>query len=249
MRHWENNVKNEAKKMRLDGATYGEIVKKFGIAKSTLNGWFKGLPLPNHLYFTNKLEWLKKIRILSAESKRKTRILKETRIALAVKNEVDSWGFLNTCEAQKSLLAMLYWAEGQKSPNSGAPVNFTNTDPKLMLLFLTLLRNCYHLDESKLRVRLHLHWYHKVNKVRSFWSMLLNIDESKFGKIYLKQRSKTKKFRKNFAGICFLRYHSIDLRREIMQTAYNINDALVAQRIEHQIADLRVGGSIPSERT
>ena len=226
MNRWSISIKDTAKKMRHDGATYGEITKNLGVVKSTLSDWLKNLPLPDHQYFTNRKEWLKNIRILSAKSKKKTRMQKEENIALSVKKEVNTWSFLHSTESQKSLLAMLYWAEGQKSPELGAPVNFTNTDPKLMLLFLTMLRNCYRLDESKLRVRLHLHWYHKINEVRSFWSMLLNIDESKFGKIYLKQRSKTKTFRKNLAGICIVRYHSIDLRREIMQTAYNIHDTL-----------------------
>lgn len=120
---------------------------------------------------------------------------------------------------QKSLLAMLYWAEGAKS--RGALI-FTNTDPKLCLLFITMLRNVYKVDEDKFRIRLHLHYYHDVNMSISFWSRLLKIPESKFGKIYIKKRSKTKKFRENFAGICFIKYHSEDLRFEVLQVADQI---------------------------
>lgn len=150
-------------------------------------------------------------------------------IAKRVKAEVDSWSFLKNRAAQKAFLSLLYWAEGQKLPLRGAQVRFANTDPRLALLFLTLLRNYYVLDESKLRVRLHLHWYHNVKKTKEFWSKLLDIDELRFIKPRLKRRSKIKRFRKNFAGNCFICYSGVDLRWEIMDAAYNIQERITGQ--------------------
>ena len=94
-------------------------------------------------------------------------------------------------------------------------------------LFITLFRNCYHIKEKKLRVRLHLHHYHDIKRTQKFWSELLNIPIKQFGKIYIKKRSKTKKFRENFAGICFIRYHNENLRFEILEKAYSVADKLV----------------------
>ena len=112
-----------------------------------------------------------------------------------------------------------------------------------MALFIKLLRNNYKVDESKLRVRLHLHDYHDENLVRKFWSGLLSIPETQFGKIYRKQRSKEKTFRKNFGGICFLRYNSVHLKDEIITYAYTLGERVtgkvhvpVAQRIEYSPA-------------
>ena len=123
---------------------------------------------------------------------------------------------------------MLYWAEGAKS---GSEVNFANTDPKLSLLFITLLRECFEIDEKRLRLRLHVHYYHKKKTVRKFWGELLNIPQDQFQKIYVKKRSKTKKFRQNFAGICFIRYGDVAIKDKIMQFAFAIADKIVKKRL------------------
>lgn len=229
MKKWPKEIVDGARKMRQEGSTYGEIKKRFPVAKSTLSLWLRDLPNSNHLAFTNRGEWLKKIRLVSSRIKKRTRMLKEKRIAETVRDEVSSWGFLNLKGVQKTILAMLYWAEGQKLPELSTCVKFVNTDPRMILLFITLLRNCYDIDESKLRIRLHVHWYHNIRRTRKFWSGLLGVNESQFGKIYVKPRSKTKKFRRNFAGICFVIYYSVDLRREIVGTGYNVGKAIAGE--------------------
>ncbi|MBI2309509.1 hypothetical protein HYU89_01270 [Candidatus Collierbacteria bacterium] len=197
--------------------------------KSTLNVWFKDLPRPNHLCFIDQKAWLMEIRKLSAAANRKKRQDKMEKISQEARKEIAGWQFLTSAEMKKSILSMLYWAEGQKLPERGSPVKFANTDPRLVLLFLVLLRDCYRIDESKLRIQIHVHWYHNKRKVRRFWSKLLNVDESLFNKIYVKQRSKSKRFRKNFAGICFVIYNSVDLRREIVATGYNIAEKITGK--------------------
>lgn len=221
-KRWPEEIKTKAKLLRRKGYSFGQLTKEFGVAKSTLSTWFKGFPNPDHLYFINRKQWLNLIRKKSNEVLRNKRNFEVEQIANRVKEEVASWGFLNNKAIQKSFLSLLYWAEGEKLPARGAQVRFANTDPRLALLFLTLLRNCYALDESKIRIALHLHWYHNVKQMRRFWSKLLSVNESRFLKPQLKRRSKVKRFRKNFAGICFVRYSSVDLRWEIMETGYNI---------------------------
>lgn len=229
MTRWPADIIESARKMRSAGATYGEIGKQLGVAKSTLNTWLKDLPNLSHEYFTDRNSWMEKIRKLSNKAIKRKRSEQIKRIEENVRQEVATWSFLTSRETQKALLGVLYWAEGQKLPLRGAPVKFTNTDPKLALLFLTMLRRCFQIDESRLRVRLYLHWYHKIKKVRRFWSDLLGVDESQFAKIYIKQRSKTKRFRKNFVGICFIVYPSVDLRWQIVHTGYNVAERIVGK--------------------
>ena len=98
-----------------------------------------------------------------------------------------------------------------------------------MSLFITLLRECYKIDESKFRVRLHLHFYHREKDVKIFWSQLLKIPESQFTKTYRKYRSQEKTFRRNFGGICFLKYNSDDLRERIVQFALALGEKITGQ--------------------
>ena len=67
------------------------------------------------------------------------------------KKEVASWSFLHDKEVQKAFLSLLYWAEGQKLPERGSPVKFANTDPRMILLFVTLLKQCYSIDLKKIK--------------------------------------------------------------------------------------------------
>lgn len=147
---------------------------------------------------------------------------------------------------------MLYWTEGSKSKNTRGTI-FTNTDPNLMLLYITLLRKCYNIEENKFRIWLRIYYYHSIKKVKNFWSKLLNIPLNQFIKNSIKKRGKTKRFRKNFAGICSVRYLDSNIRKELMETGSSLQkiviNAPVAQGIEHKAADFEVVGSTPARRT
>ncbi|KKW38989.1 MAG: hypothetical protein UY89_C0035G0014 [Parcubacteria group bacterium GW2011_GWA1_54_9] len=115
---------------------------------------------------------------------------------------------------------MLYWAEGAKSDMTG--LRFVNTDPVLAKLYISLLRSTYALDERRIRIRLHLHYYHKHREAITFWSKLLKVPNSQFGKIYVKKRSVQRRFRKNFQGICFINYFDGAIRRELLSLGQQV---------------------------
>lgn len=199
------------------GKTYPEIREKFLIPKSTLSTWFKNAgKKPDR---TRQLEHLKRIRPFAIATIRRK---KEARVALATgiaTKELKQLPLKNK-SVQKSLLAMLYWAEGAKSDRTG--LRFVNTDPVLAKLYISLLRSTYSLDESRVRIRIHLHYYHRHREAVTFWSKLLEVPSSQFGKIYVKKRSVLKRFRKNFQGICFINYFDGRIRRELMSLGYQI---------------------------
>lgn len=212
---WPEEIKTRARMLRKDGLTFSELSKKMNISRSTLHLWVSDLKSPTYITDEDKRNHLKRIRKLANAKIRQERIDRLGLITKRVKNEIDSYTNVNK-DHLKSILSALYWAEGSKTRGH---LDFANTDPKLAYLFITLLRKCYKVDEEKIRARLHLHYYHSIKRSRTYWSKLLKIPEAKFGKIYIKKRSKTKHFRKNFAGICFIRYYSEDLRFEILEYA------------------------------
>src|SRR3989344_1596226 len=214
---YSKEVRREVLRMGASGKTYPEIREKFLIPKSTLSTWFKNAgKKPDR---RRQLEHLKRIRpIAMATIHRK----KEARIALATgvaTKELDQLPLKNK-SVQKALLAMLYWAEGAKSDMTG--LRFVNTDPVLAKLYIWLLRSAYTLNESLIRIRLHLHYYHRHREAIAFWSKLLEVPSSQFGKIYVKKRSVLKRFRKNFQGICFINYFDGAIRRELLSLGQQI---------------------------
>lgn len=215
----------DANKLRKEGLSYGVISNKLSIPKSTLSTWFKNEPKPNNLYFTDRNSWLKIIREKAAEANRNKRISRQEKLGVEIEKEIKGWD-LNNNENQKIILAMLYWAEGTKG---GTVVSFTNTDPRLVSLFVTLLRLTFEIDESKFRVRLHLHDYHDEDAAREFWSKLLRIPQNKFYKSYRKEGGKEKTFRRNYGGICNVKYNSVYLQERIMAYARYIAEKLIGK--------------------
>jgi len=211
---WPESLKNEVKKFRLNGLSFGDLSKKFGVAKSTLHYWLLSVDGSKAAYISRE-KWIKQIQPMGALANKNRRIEKLKQINDKAYLEIQENDHIK--KSKKALLAILYWAEGSKG--RGDVMTFANTDPQLSKLFIHLLRSSFSLDESKFRVRLHLHYYHNEKKVRNYWSKLLNISESQFGKIYRKTRGINKIYRKNSFGICFIRYNSLAVKEEIMSYA------------------------------
>ncbi len=220
---YNNKIKKKAETLRIKGKTYKEIKEELNVPKSTLCTWLvKRLNIPFNK--SAQLVHLKKIRPLAIEAKKKEkekqlRILKEK-----INKEIATFP-INNLGFYKSMLAMLYWAEGAKHEKVSG-VKFTNTDPKLAKLYITLLRKCYNIDEKKFRLRLHMHYYHRIKTVKKFWSKILNIPEYQFASAYIKKRSRTKRFRKNFMGICFINYLDSSIRKEILELGYKLQELI-----------------------
>lgn len=214
---YTEKIKKTVLRMGISGKTYTEIRKKFRIPKSTLSVWFKNAgKKPDR---TRQLEHLKRARIIALSTIHRN---KEKRVALAtgIAEKELSRLHLQNKSMQKAFLAMLYWAEGTKSDSAG--LRFVNTDPILAKLYLSLLRSAYTIDESRMRVRVHIHYYHRPKEAIAFWSELLKVPSSQFGKIYVKKRSVQKRFRKNFQGICFINYFDGAIRRELLSLGQQI---------------------------
>ena len=83
---------------------------------------------------------------------------------------------------------------------------------------------------------MHLYYYHREKEIKTFWSKLLNIPENQFEKTYRKYRSKEKTFRRNFGGICFIKYYDVYLKsRKIAHAREHLSDldTVVVQKIQN----------------
>ena len=213
---YTKDIKKRADDLRSKGKSYQQIKNLLGIPKSTLSTWFNKKYA--NLYTREiQLAHLARVRPIARASvirRIQQRDKEVNKKASDVFNKIDFRESFN-----KLALGLLYWAEGTKTKTVSGLI-FVNTDPTMMNLFVNLLRKSYPIDESKFRVRIHLHYYHERRKLTEFWSQLLNIPKSNFATPYLKPRSKKKRFRKNSNGICLLRYADSNIRREIMALSH-----------------------------
>jgi len=115
----------------------------------------------------------------------------------------------------KELGLMLYWGEGDKTKNYF--VALTNTNPSILVYFVSWIRKYFFIQEERLKCRLYIWENLDENKCKKFWSKKLKIPLSQFTKSYIsKSNPKIKKNKHNF-GVCRVSYGSKKIMSEIKQ--------------------------------
>lgn len=109
---------------------------------------------------------------------------------------------------------MLYWAEGYKGNEKSVTVDFANSDPKMIKIFLKFLREIYNVDENKLRVYLYCYSDQNIKNLIDFWQRVTFISKSQFSKPYVRSDFK-ETGRKMQHGMIHVRYHDKKLLLEI----------------------------------
>lgn len=109
---------------------------------------------------------------------------------------------------------MLYWAEGYKGDDSNHTVDFANSDPLMIELFLKFFRSVYKPNESKLRVQLYCYSNQDVPGIIKFWSNLANIPVKYFTKPYVRSDFR-EDGRKMKYGLAHIRYYDKKLLLDI----------------------------------
>ncbi len=78
-----------------------------------------------------------------------------------------------------SLLAMLYWAEGNKND-----FTFTNTDPEMIKNYISILGKCFLIDTERLSVIIRYFTGMDKRKCLEYWSSVTKISPEKINMYY-----------------------------------------------------------------
>ena len=92
-------------------------------------------------------------------------------------------------ESLRLMGAALYWAEGSKT----GMLQFTNSDPHLILFFVRWVDLMFQLKAHTLKGRLNIYPQQNEKAIKKFWSELTGIPLEHFGKSYVKPLSKNYK--------------------------------------------------------
>lgn len=219
---YSSKIKNQAISLRKSGYSINEIVKIIGISKGTASVWMKNITL-------NK-EALRRIdnnRLKAQFKSIQTRIDKRTK----VKKKLNSHAYmlysrLNlNIDLKKVLCAILFWTEGSKNRSC---VSFINSDPMMIEVYVSLLRESFNLDEGKFRGLVHLHNYHDEEKIVNFWSKLSGIPVSQFSKSYRKSNTQKRK-REGYKGCFRIRYYDSQVAEELHSIYTMLPDFLLGK--------------------
>lgn len=100
---------------------------------------------------------------------------------------------------------MLYWGEGAQWEGEKT-VDFVNSQPRMIKVFVHFLRTICQVDESRMRVYLYCYDNQSVNKLIRFWSKVTDIPKKQFTKPYIKKASVLEKNYKMPWGLVHVRY-------------------------------------------
>ncbi len=168
----------EARRLRALGYTYNEIVAELGVSKLSVSLWCRDVDVDEAVWRARAGENHRRGNLYKRPSSLKVR--KQAQIEQLRADGRERIGVLSDREFLLVGVA-LYASEGSKTGNA---VGFPNSDPRMILMFLSWLRHFFAIDESRLRIRLYLHDGLDLEAATAFWSELTGIPLTQFRKPY-----------------------------------------------------------------
>jgi len=157
--------REQARRLRLDGLTYGEIAAALKVSKSSVSLWTRDLPHPTSP--GQKLD----ARMAGAKQYFD---LRRHRVHAERQAEKQAWADAIGELSERELLiagAVAYWAEGSKAKpwRPSEQVVFINSDPGMITLFLAYL-DLLGFEKDRLRFRVQIHESADVPAAMAYWA-------------------------------------------------------------------------------
>lgn len=208
--------KNIARDLRSKGYTYSEIQKIVDVSQATLSNWLKTISLSNEQVnrILEKQELKRRLGNQIRKENTKNIILKLYQKSQLSIKKITKYDLLLIGTA-------LYWAEGSKQNKKSVSQGlvFSNSDPKMILLYYKWLRICLEVNESEIYFEVYLHEDRNKskNEIINYWSNILSVNSKKFDRIYIKKNSSKKSYsnREYFGLIRVIVKKSTNLNRQV----------------------------------
>ncbi len=207
------SLKNKVIFLRKKGLSYDEIILKTGVGRSNLSGWFSGLvlsPKIKKILLEKKRKHLIKARSKAFVVLNDKRNRENKDITLQVNDTLSKISF--DIHVKEALLATLYLGEGFKAKLA---IGLGNSNPDIMLFYISLMRSVYEVSEEKFRIFLHLRHDQDDVLEKIYWSKLLCIPLNKFGKTQFDHRTIGSKTWKEYHGVCSLYYYDAKIEKRL----------------------------------
>lgn len=201
-----NEVITKIIKLREKGFSYPEISKQLNIPKTTVRRYAYRVKI--------KDEYLKQWTSKRGGSL-STKLRKEKKAYEKARKLIN-----NLTSKEKILfISALYWAEGSKKD-----FGLSNTDPLLIKVFVTTLREVFEIKDEEFRVSIRI--YEDLNKddCLEFWSKVVNIPKENFVNVNVLRGKKVGKLQ---YGMCRVR---ITKGGELLKMIHAVNKT-VAEKI------------------
>lgn len=221
-------LKDKVIKLRRQGFSMNMIENRYGIARSTLSGWFRNVKLTP----AQKRKLLKNSRVGLIAARKKAVLWhneqKRHRLEEARMQALYTLGRINTNNKQilELALAILYLGEGSKTT---VETSIGSSDPLILKFFLSCLKTLYNFDVNKIGCELHLRADQNPNKVKNFWAKELKLPLSNFKQTTIDKRTLGSKTFPHYKGVCVLRCGSVAIQRKLLYLSHFFCEQIAKQ--------------------
>ena len=198
------NLIEQIKELRQKGNSIPEMHAILGISKSTIFRYCEGVEILSEF----RGRWL--------ERRNASKIISDKAWNAAHNSAKELINSISEKEL-KIIGAALYWAEGAKRQ-----LNFINSDPEMIKLFLHSLIRAYKVPLSSIKISLRLFEDISVSDAIKFWSVVTNMELSEKNEINIINGSKKGKLP---YGMCRIRVKKGGL---LLKTMFAINKRVVS---------------------
>jgi len=164
------NDKHLAIELRKEGKSYNEIVEELSIPKSTLSSWLSNVGWSQTIKkeLIRKANYITKKRLLSYVKKRKE---KREQWERDIRKEATKV-FPNLLKNPLFVAGInIYWGEGD-SKLKNCSLRISNTDPKMINIFISFLKKILKVPQKDIRVGIILYPDLSEKKCKLFWKTL-----------------------------------------------------------------------------
>ena len=182
----------DARRLRTqEGMSIGDIASILGVAKSSVSLWVRDIELS-----AQQTDVLRRANpALNRQMKGQatcSRRARAERLAAQGQGRLQA----NSGNGLHRMGCMLYWAEGSKSRNA---VQFVNSDPNMMKLFVRFLTECYGVVPERicLSVNCFLNNGLAIEEIHAYWLSLLGLPASVLRKPILNRSSRSSSRQRN----------------------------------------------------
>jgi post-segregation antitoxin (ccd killing protein) len=150
----KTEARDEARNLRLEGASIREIEQRLGVARSSVSRWVSGIELtPQQLAELERRSGAGALAGAAVNAERARNRRREWQEEGARRARAGGPSYISGC--------MLYWGEGSKSRST---VELTNSDVALVRVFADFLRQHFDVPDESMRLRCNLFADHATDQ-------------------------------------------------------------------------------------
>jgi hypothetical protein len=202
--------KKKALSLRRQGRSLKEISDELDISKSSASIWCRDIKLTNLQFEVLKCKRPdKNYGALANKAKREEQVLY---LRDRARRDVRRLNLSDT-RRLRDIGAAIYWAEGAKRGNY---IDFTNSDPKMVLLMMNWFRTICEVREDKFKISVFYHEGQNEILMKKYWSKITGIPLSQFHKSIFKREGTGQRRNILYNGTCKVRVCDSDLLHKVL---------------------------------